>query len=505
MPDRRPNILLISTDQQHHRALGLHTPVLRTPAIDGLARDGARFDRAYCPNPLCSPSRSSIITGKYPSTHGCWTIGTKLDEAEQTVGALLGAAGYATSLIGKAHFQPLASEPGQTSLECQPTLRDLDFWRGFTGPYYGFDHVELARNHADESHVGQHYAIWMQDRGFTNWRDYFQRWPADSDEPRRKHRWDLPVEMHYSTWTAERSIAAIERAVAAGRPFFTWASFHDPHPPYLVPEPYASMYDPADVEPGHVQPGELTAMAPWFALTQQHDPDFSRWQETPYTNHGFHSHLIDDEALRRDIAVYYGMISLVDDQVGRILRRLDELGLADNTLVVFTTDHGHFLGQHGLIAKGAFHYEDLLRIPLHVRWPGRVPVGQTSDALVSLVDLAPTFLAAAGCPVPVDMQGVDQLPVWTGHAGSARDHVIVENRHQPTAVHLRTYIDRRYKLTLYRGQRWGDLFDLEDDPGETRNRFDDPAYADVRHRLALRALDHELQRERSRYRRIALA
>lgn len=497
-----PNILWISTDQQHHQAL---SPLVATPAIDSIARDGARFDRAYCTNPLCSPSRSSMITGKYPSAHGCWTIGTKLDESEQTVGDILGTAGYATSLIGKAHFQPLASTPEQTSIECQPTLRDLDFWREFGGPYYGFQHVELTRNHADEAHVGQHYAIWMEQNGFAKWRDFFRRWPVDPDEPVRRHRWDLPVKMHYSTWTAERSIAAIDSAVAAGKPFFTWASFHDPHPPYLVPEPYASMYDPADVRPGRLEPGELERMAPWFALTQQANPDFSRWQETTHANHGFSSHRVAEDQLRRDIAIYYGMISLVDDQVGRILRRLDELGVAENTIVIFTTDHGHFLGHHGLTAKGAFHYEDLLRVPLHVRWPGRVRAGSRSESLQSLVDLAPTMLTAAGLPVPQAMQGVNQLPVWTGAAADARDHVIVENRHQPTAVHLRTYIERRHKLTVYRGHPWGDLFDLAEDPGEIVNRYDDPAYATVRHELALRALDHELQRESSRYERIAVA
>jgi arylsulfatase A-like enzyme len=265
------------------------------------------------------------------------------------------------------------------------------------------------------------------------------------------------------------------------------------------------MYDPADVRPGRLEPGELDRMAPWFALTQQANPDFSRWQETAYANHGFSSHRVAEDQLRRDIAIYYGMISLVDGQVARILRRLDDLGVAENTIVIFTTDHGHFLGHHGLTAKGAFHYEDLLRVPLHVRWPGRVPAGSRSESLQSLVDLAPTILAAAGLPAPQAMQGVNQLPVWTGAAADARDHVIVENRHQPTAVHLRTYIEQRHKLTVYRGQPWGDLFDLAEDPGEIVNRYDDPAYATVRHDLALRALDYELQREASRYERIAVA
>lgn len=485
--------------------MGGRTPELRTPNLDRLAREGMTLDRGYCPNPLCSPSRSSMITGEYPSWHGCWTIGVKLDEERRFLGDWLRPAGYQSSLVGKAHFQPLASVPGQTSLEAQPTLRDLDFWRDFTGPWYGFDHIELARNHADESHVGQHYAIWMEEQGATDWQQWFQSWPERADEPTRRHSWDLPVELHYSTWTAERTIAAIDRAVDADEPFLTWASFHDPHPPYLVPEPYASMYDPAKVEPGRPEPGELDQMPPWFALTQQADPDFSPWQETPYQNHGFHSHLVDEERLRKDIAVYHGMITLVDDQIGRILDRLDERGIADNTLVIFTSDHGHFLGQHGLVAKGAFHYEDLLRVPFLARWPGQVPAGTHSDGLISLVDLTPTMLAAAGLDVPGSMQGVDQLPMLTGDVASVRDHVIVENRHQPTAVDLRTFIDDRYKLTVYRGQPWGDLFDLVEDPGEHHNLWDSPDHQGLRHRLALRALDSELRRQPTRYARIARA
>src|SRR5699024_4506894 len=159
--------------------------------------------------------------------------------------------------------------------------------------------------------------------------------------------------------------------------------------------------------------------------------------------------------------------------------RLDELGIAENTLVVFTTDHGHFLGQHGLNAKGAFHYEDLLRIPMIARFPGRIPEGTEVSGLQSLVDLAPTFLRVAGLPVPNDMQGVDQFDVWTGEDEEARDHVVVENRHQPTKVHIRTYIDERYKLTVYRDEQWGELFDLHTDPQERHNRFDDAAYAKV--------------------------
>ncbi len=365
MTTQRPNILLITSDQQHWSTLGAINPRISTPNLDRLCREGTRFSRAYCNSPVCSPSRSTIITGQYPSWHGCWTIGVKLPEDVPTVGCSLSAAGYDTALIGKAHFQPLASDPagGQESLECQPKLRDLEFWRNFNGPWYGFDHVEVARNHTDESHVGQHYALWLEEQGLTNWRDYFEPWPPDGSALPRKHSWDLPQELHYTTWTAERSIAAIDRSAEVGNSFFLWASFHDPHPSYLVPKPWDTMYDPADMEPGTLLPGELDRMPPQFALTQEKNPDFSAWRETEWANHGFHSHLISNEALRKNMAVYYGMISFMDAQIGRILDRLDALGIADNTLVVFSTDHGHFLGQHGLIAKGAFHYEDLLRLP----------------------------------------------------------------------------------------------------------------------------------------------
>ncbi|MBA2277967.1 MAG: sulfatase-like hydrolase/transferase [Chloroflexia bacterium] len=502
---RPPNILLITSDQQHWDTLGVTNRRINTPALDRLAGEGTRFERAYCPNPVCTPSRASIITGLYPSVHGAWTIGVKLPEDVPTVGDHFRANGYGTTLIGKAHFQPTGATPEQTSIERHPTLRDLDFWRGFHGPWYGFEHIEIARNHADENLVGQHYAIWMEEHGLANWRDYFRPWPPDPTAPAREHSWDLPEELHYTTWTGERTIAAIERDVAADRPFFTWASFHDPHPPYLVPDPWASMYDPAAMAPGTMIPGEHDAMPPHFALTQEEAPDFSRYQETPYPNHGFRSHRIDDPSLRRDMAVYYGMISFMDQQIGRILDTLDRLGIAENTLVVFTTDHGHFLGHHGLNAKGPFHYEDLLRLPFLARLPGRIPAAATSTAIQSLVDLAPTFLAAAGIAVPGLMQGVSQWEVWRGAAETAREHAIVENRHQPTAVHLRTYVENHYKLTVYRNDTHGELFDLLDDPAERCNRWHDSAYAEVKGELLHRWVQAEIAREPTRLPRIAHA
>ena len=502
MTGQRPNILLITSDQHHWTALGAINDRIKTPALDRLMAEGTRFDRAYCPSPVCSPSRSSIITGQYPSEHGCWTIGVKLDEAIPTIGDALQDEGYDTTLVGKAHFQPLASTEEQTSLEAMPTLRDLDFWRDFHGPWYGFEHIEVARMHADEHLVGQHYAIWMEEKGLDNWADYFRPWPPDPSVPNREHSWDLPEEYHYTTWTGERTIANIERAVEEGEPFFTWASFHDPHPPYLVPEPWASMYDPDDMIPGSLVPGEHDNLPPHFALTQQEAPDFSPWAETEFGNHGFQSHLVDEAQLRKDMAIYYGMVSFMDHQIGKILDSLDRLGIADNTIVVFTTDHGHFLGQHGLFYKGAFHYEDLIKLPFIVRAPGDVPVGATSSALQSLVDLAPTFLEVVGADIPGGMQGMSQWATWQG-GEPAREWAIVENRHQPTWLSLRTLVTDRYKITVYRGSDDGELFDLQDDPDEVRNRWSDPEYASVKAEMLLRFVQADIEREPTRYARIA--
>ncbi|APX18035.1 sulfatase (plasmid) [Phaeobacter inhibens] len=509
----QPNILLITTDQQHYSTLGLNNADIETPNLDRLCSEGTRFDRAYCPSPVCTPSRASILTGQMPSQHGAWTIGVKLDEDITTIGELLHDSGYVSGLIGKAHFQPLVSTRFHKSIECQPTLRDLDFWACFEGPWYGFDHVEMSRNHADESHVGQHYALWLEEKGCTNWRDYFQPVPGDHaakapkvgvDPPQhdRFAAWELPDHLHYTTWTGERSAAFIER-YAGKTPFFLWTSFHDPHPPYAVPEPWASMYDPDDMKPGAFKPGEFDAMPPHFAKTREIDPDFADWHD-PQPAHGCHSHLHDVDQLRRNMAKYYGMVSFLDREVGRILDKLDALGITENTLVVFTTDHGHFLGQHGLIAKGPFHYEDLLRIPFIVRQKGRIPVGQTSQALQSLVDLAPSFLDAAGLPIPGAMQGVSQWPCWQG-GDSVREGVICENRHNPVAPHAMSYVNHQHKITLYRTGEDGELFDLCADPDEVKNLWYRPECLPLRDAMLREMMQAVLASEPIRNPRQAVA
>ena len=508
----RPNILLITSDQQHWNTIGKHFPEVKTPNLDRLANEGMLFTRAYCPNPTCTPTRASIITGQYASRHGAWSLGTKLPESATTVGELLSKAGYGTALIGKAHFQPLLETASWRSLESYPKLKDDAFWKSFNGPFYGFDHVELARNHGDETHAGQHYGHWMEEKGLKDWRKHFQNTWKEFDysnggpvTPPQYGAWTLPEEFHMNTWITERSAACIDDCRRQKKPFFVWASYLDPHPPYLVPEPWASMYDPKDITVPQATPGEHDDSPDYIRATQTPQPDFSSFDECGQANHGLHSQLEPGETTARNIAVYYGMISMMDHYIGKLIDHLEAIGEKDNTLIVFTSDHGHYYGHHGLVAKGPFHYEDGIRVPYIVSWPGHVPAGVESDALQSLIDLPVSFLAAAGLPVPGLMQGVNQLPVWQGAQRAARDHVLVEFRHQPTTIHMKTLVEGRYKITLHYRRPYGELYDLQDDPCEIRNLWDRPEHAALKADLLRRYIDAELEAEPMPMPRIAPA
>lgn len=214
------NVLFITSDQQHYETIGKFNKKIKTPNIDRIIDEGVYMNRTYAVNPTCTPTRASWITGKYPSQHGAWTLGTKLEESQHTLGEDFAAAGYETALIGKAHFQPLASTEKYPSLEAYPALQDLEFWKTFHGPFYGFNHVELARNHTTEAHVGQHYALWLEEKGCKNWRDYFLQPTGNMTKDSPRLHWDIPEEYHYDAWIAERTNAMLQNYAAEDKPFF---------------------------------------------------------------------------------------------------------------------------------------------------------------------------------------------------------------------------------------------------------------------------------------------
>lgn len=501
-------MLLITSDQQHWRTLGIFNREIHTPNLDRLAENGVVFTRAYCPNPTCTPTRASMITGVQPSTHGAWSLGTKLPETVPVLGDFLHRAGVASSLVGKAHFQPLASTDEYPSLEAYPKLQDLAFWKDFHGPFYGFDHVELARNHVYEAHVGQHYALWMEEKGLADWRRYFLEPTGTMKRPKspaeHDYRWRIPDGYHYNDWITERTNALLSDYAERNERFVHWASFFDPHPPYLVPEPWCSMYNPDELTLPSGRPGEHDADPPHLRLTQEQSPDFSGYQETPFANHGFQSHLVDEKRALKNMAVYYGMVSMLDDRIGQIMDHLEEVGLAEDTLVVFTTDHGHYFGQHGLHAKGAFHYDDGIRVPFIASHPS-MPTDIHTGSLLSLTDVAPTILDALALEVPYHMTGKSQWPTFVSPDTSRRRHVVCENHHQPTKLYAKTLVTETHKLTVYLNESYGELYDLNEDPNEYDNRWADPRYEAVKNELLLQLIHAQMADESLPMPRIAVA
>ncbi len=514
MKKNKPNILLITSDQQHWDTIGRFNKEVKTPNLDRLAKMGTTFNRAYCPNPTSTPSRASIITGMYPSQHGAWALGTKAPDDIETLGDILLEEGYRTSLIGKAHFHPLRTTEEFSSLESYPIMQDLEFWKNFNEKWYGFEHIELTRNHVTESHVGQHYAIWLEENGCENWKDYFLMPTGNMDNKVHKAieeltetpegfynaertwgEWKIPEKYHYNTWIAERTNAMLDKYKKDDENFFLWASFFDPHPEYFVPEPWASMYDPAEVTLPKLVHGEHDNNPPHFGKTQEIFPDFSEYKETGWGLQGCYSHRQKEEELRKDIALYYGMISMMDKYIGKILDKLEETGQADNTIVIFTTDHGHFYGHHGLVRKAPCHYEDMVRVPFIAKFPNNIPEDKVSESLVSLVDIAPTFLDYAGIKIPNTMTGLSGKETWNGENERYRKHVIVENRQEPTRMNLRTYIDDRYKLTLYCDADYGEIFDLVEDPKEINNLWNNKEFAELKAKLLLKYAQAELEKE----------
>ena len=470
------NILLITSDQQRWDCLGQQNPEIRTPNLDRLADRGILFDRAYTVNPVCTPTRCSILTSEYPSRHGCFHVGTSLPEDYRpTVADRFSDAGYATSLIGKAHFQA-CKDPA--SLESAPKVHDLDHFDNWFGPYFGFKHAELVIGHTSEPHAsGMHYGAWLRNEGVDTTR-YFDIHDYDHFGP-----WSLPEEYNGSSWVADRSIAAIDRAKEDDKPFFLWSSFQDPHNPYVTPEPWASMYDPSTLS-DPIGISELDSLPDFYRSLACGDyyGDDPQLQRKAWGDVKIRPELSPSD-IRSLRAVYYGMVSLMDHHIGRILDRLEVDGTIDETLIVFTSDHGDYLGDHGLWGKGLPAYESAQRVPFIVTHPDVASRGQKSQALQSLVDLGSTFLDIAGLDSLERSQAVLQTQAWMDPTAEVRDHCLAEFRPAQGPYKQRTFIESQFKLVLYDTREYGELYDLQADPGQARNLYDDMEYIDIRREL----------------------
>jgi arylsulfatase A-like enzyme len=467
--DAPPNILWICTDQQRWDTLGCYgNPFVRTPNLDRLAAGGHRFDFAFCQNPVCTPSRASFLTGRYPRTTRGRQNGQSIPADEIPVTRLLADAGYVCGLSGKLHLSA-----------CHPDAHPLGERRIDDGyQVFHWSH-HPAPEHPRANHLANAYSLWLRGRGRT----FERRASGLSDHV----QFGPPEEDHQTTWCADRAIEFIESARAYGRPWLFSFNCFAPHHPFDPPESYLRRYlDRLDAIPRpNAREGEPAEKTAWQRIDHA----------GAYGGHGMSAAAMTERDHLLVRAAYWAMCDLIDVQVGRMLDALDRTDQRANTIVIFMSDHGELLGDHGLYLKGPHFYEPAVRVPLVVSWPAGAPGGAARGELVELVDLAPTLLEAAGLAVPRRMQGRSLLPLLRGTAGAgaAREDVYCEfynsnfNYDPPAyATMVRT---RDHKLVRYHESREGELYDLRADPGESHNLWGRPGARDVQAAMLARLSD----------------
>jgi arylsulfatase A-like enzyme len=493
-------ILFVTTDQQRWDALGCNGgTIARTPVADRLAATGINYQRAHNQNVVCMPARSTMLTGQYVRTHGVIANGIPLPADAPSIAAHLAErGGYRTALVGKAHFEPGLDLRGRW-------FENRMAREGSTGPWRGFQHMELAM------HVpmgGWHYSLWLQDRHPEEVGGFAPLLSAegggDTGAPEVKYN-PIPRDHYHTDWVADRTIAFLD-GLPADADWFVWMSFPDPHHPWDPPAAEARRipWRDLDLPPGH--PGSRAEIERILAQKPRH---WLAWYEGRFRNNEggpatFVPCRLTDDQVREVNAMVHVENELIDEALGRVLARIAARGWDADTDVLFTTDHGELQGDFGLLYKGPYHVDALMRVPLIWR---PAPSAGVAPAVVpepvGHLDLAPTFCAIAGVPVPAWVEGA---PLPTA-PGSGRERVITEwdSQFAQIGMHLRTIYRDGVVCTVYdpstRDTGWdlsrlygamgldlplpdvrydgteGELYDLREDPLQWRNLWDDAGWA----------------------------
>ena len=462
----RPNIVLITTDQQRYDTLGVSgNEHIRTPHMDALAARGAFFERATIQNTVCIPSRACLQTGRYTHQHGVMYMESEIDntpglpEWELTFMERLQMAGYRTGATGKIHMMP---------------QKGLNYERLCGGK--GSRWTESEGLDIGPGPLGPTYASWLEARHPGGYEEiYTQRRQPDYKNYMTAITNVLPLEEYVDYWIAETSIEFLH--YPGSSPFFLWIGFCGPHGPIDPPEPYDQAYS-FDEVPLPKQRKDHPSASPKGRPT-------SRWQE-------------DEALIRRWRAYYWGLVTLIDDQIGRIVDVLERRGLMHNTLIALTSDHGEMAGDYNMMGKGNF-YEEVIRVPMIVVPPGGGVAASRIGGLVETSDLAPTFLDYAGVDIPPQMSAQSVRPLLEGR-GSARESVLCEymtNNRSQKGKCLRT---DRYKYVFWGRDKESEFYDLQEDPDEQHNRYGDPACREEIDRHKDLLLDRLMDSERFYYR-----
>ena len=470
MPNRK-NVIVFYTDQQRADSLGcMGNSLARTPNIDGLAAHGICYKQHYAANPVCMPSRAAFITGRYPQANGVLDNGVPLPLDQLTMPEVFRQNGYHTACFGKLHFQTYKSYPDDTSMESMQRWAsgELDDWHG---PYYGFDTVEMTSSHGEA--CSGHYGRWRAQH-FPNLKLGPDNAHGNKNFPQlSSYKSNLPLEAHHSTWVADRAIDFLND-YTADAPFYLHVSFPDPHHPFTPPAPYYSLFDAVLFPPPHAVAGEND---------NKPKPYRDAMIGNPFPGDGEARHWpeLAGEAFQQVVAHTCGMVALIDDCIGRVITKLDQLGLRENTILVFTSDHGDFLGDHHFLLKGQLPCRSLLHVPLIIVDPDDGYRAETVDAVGSNIDIMPTLLEWCGLNVPETVQGVS-LPK-PGQTPQ-REYAFAAgwSKASPLWQHYTIY-KQDWRITIFPRLRDGELYDLKDDPFEHQNLIHNPLYADVRQTL----------------------
>lgn len=505
----RPNFLFLITDQHRADWLGCSGhPVVKTPNIDAIAAAGTMFENFHVTSPVCMPNRASLITGRYPSVHGLRTNGCLLPLRANTFVDVLAQSGYHTAAIGKSHLQPftdlapLNRSSGETGPIAEAWKAD-DFDRDygqeqpghyradgrydFKTPYYGYQHVDMVTEHGDL--CGGHYRQWFRDKA-PDWQalsDRANQLPHTYSCP-QAFRTPIPEELYPTAYIRDRTVDYLRDRKDRDDPFFAFVSFPDPHHPFNPPGRYWDMYSPDDFEVRLPYEAHRNPTPPMRFLHQN-------WQNgiahpTPQT-----AMMTDERSLREAMALTAGMINMVDDMIGDIVRSRKETGQYDNTVICFNTDHGDYLGDFNMLLKGALPFRSVTHVPFLWSDPqSRVP--KRTAALASTIDISSSVLERAGIKPYHGIQGKSVLDCLDGSADLRTSLLTEYNDGGPrlgfeTPARVRSLLTDRYRFTFYKGLDWGELYDLEADPDETHNLWDAAEHAQAKAELSL-LMNHHL-------------
>ena len=501
---KKMNVLFIITDQQRADMLGCYgNKIIKTPNLDRFAKDNIRFSNAFCTNPMCMPNRATLLTGYYPNVHGVRSNGINLPLDIPTITQSLVNRGYHTVNIGKMHFNFWTPpyKPKERSAEC------FDDWKienpkgdylsqdKFPIPYYGFEEVDLVLGHSSTC-LG-HYYDWLKEKSPKIANSIIKQYMEDIPIFHLFNDNDIPEELYNTTYIKNNTISFLER-YANGRyddkPFFLHCSFPDPHHPVSPPGKYKDMYKPEEIElPDTFNEVDSLYSHPYLGTYIKNPP--------------FRGALVresTEEEIRKFIAMNYGSVTMIDHAIGQILASLEKLSLSENTMIIFTSDHGDYMGDHGLLLKGPSPYNGTLQIPLIWKVPGISKSG-VSDALISSVDIPKTILELLNIREryrPPGMQGYDMTPILKDPSQDVRNNILIVEDEEvgpkgPLYTRVCHLVTKDYKLTKYAElPNYGDLFDRNNDKDEVNNLWDKEK--EVRYKL-MDDLFHEYLITRSRF------